>query len=166
MTNNKQTHYNYSTLTEVWLSTEWVLAIITMLLIIVFIITGSTSAYYIGSPHLLCWYFYMGVILCYGPTSVGWCQCSSCLACIPIRGWLTATQGDVSILGDGCFSGAEGDLMARVHCVSKHTQMRAHSVSGWVFIVCTPQLFHSDMYVQGGELSVDFPTSHVRQHLS
>lgn len=71
MTNNKQTHHNYSGLAEVWLFTEWLLGIIMMCLIIVFIITASTSAYYIGSPYLLCWCFYMGVIHCYGPKSVG-----------------------------------------------------------------------------------------------
>ncbi len=77
-----------------------------------------TLALHISSAGISIWV----VIFCCGPVSMGWCQCSSCMACMQIRGWLTATQGDISCIGGWFFLWSWG-WPDRVYYILKPTQM-------------------------------------------
>lgn len=98
---NNKTH-NYKALTEAWLSSEWLLAFI-MMLLIVFIITVTTSAYSTGSPcsviPLQRRFCVMALRAC-----ARCCQYCPFMARIQIKVWLPAvragTRRDVCLPGD------------------------------------------------------------------
>lgn len=146
MTNNKQTHYNYSALTD------WQ------------VVHRVTPSYYYNVSHYCFHYYWLYICILHWlttfPLLVFPYECNPLLwpyerglmpvfprlACIPIRGWLTATQRDVSGEGGGgwLFLGAEGDLMERVPYKQTYTSTLGLRLE--LFTVCTPQPLHGDMY--------------------